>query len=112
MNPEKTLATGPELSGVTLPASDARSASDIAPVSPPAPISPQAQGESDRAFEAFRAYLELGPQRRYAAVGRKVGASLRTVRRWASDFDWKGRISTYTAQCADRYTQFESGMQQ
>ena len=58
------------------------------------------KNESDRAFEAFRAYWELGPSRRFAAVGRKVGASVRTVRRWASDFNWKGRIKNCSAQCA------------
>ena len=75
------------------------------------PLFPQAKGESDRAFEAFRAYLELGPQRRYAAVGRKVGASLRTVKRWASDFDWRGRIKTYSAQLAEQYAETESAVQ-
>ena len=65
------------------------------------------RGESDRAFEAFRAYLELGPRRRYAAVSRKVGASQRTIRRWASDFDWCGRIKTHTAQCAEQFVASE-----
>ena len=68
------------------------------------------KGESDRAFEAFRAYLELGPRRRFVAVGRKVGASLRTVQRWASDFDWRGRIKTYTASCADQSARTESAV--
>ena len=53
------------------------------------------KNESDRAFEAFRAYWELGPQRRFAAAARKVGVSLRTVRRWAGEFDWRGRIKTW-----------------
>src|SRR5512141_1048776 len=77
----------------------------------PQPLFPQSTGESDRAFEAFRAYLELGPQRRYAAVGRKVGASLRTVKRWASDFDWRGRIKNHTAQLAGQYTETASALQ-
>ena len=66
------------------------------------------KGESDRAFEAFRAYLELGPRRRFAAVGRKVGASLRTVQRWASDFDWRGRVKSHTARCAEESAQIET----
>ncbi|MEI7808113.1 MAG: hypothetical protein WCJ07_06475 [Verrucomicrobiota bacterium] len=57
----------------------APAASDI-PVVPspdiPALEFTPARGESERAFEAFRAYLELGPGRRYAAAGRKVGAAL------------------------------------
>jgi len=69
-----------------------------------------AKGESDRAFEAFRAYLELGPRRRYAAVARKIGASLRTVQRWAGDFDWPGRIKIYSASCADQSARTESAV--
>jgi hypothetical protein len=81
---------------------------------PPAPNLPPAfspaRGESDRAFEAFRAYLELGPKRRFAAVGRKVGASLRTVQRWANDFDWRGRIKTHAARGAELSVQSENAL--
>jgi|GEM_PF-3259984 len=55
-------------------------------------------GESARAFEAFRIYHELGPRRRYAVTARKVGVALSTVKRWAGDFDWRGRIQTFAAQ--------------
>jgi hypothetical protein len=76
----------------------------------PQPHFPQAKGESDRAFEAFRVYLELGPRRRYAAVGGKVGASMRTVKRWASDFDWRTRVKTCAAQCVQQYAQTETAI--
>ena len=72
---------------------------------------PQSPGESDRAFEAFRVYLELGPQRRHAAAARKVGTSLRTVERWARDFDWRGRIKACAAQGAAQYTETQSAVQ-
>lgn len=72
---------------------------------------PQAKGESDRAFEAFRAYLELGPKRRYAAVGRKVGASLRTVQRWARDFNWRARIHSCAARSAEQYVLTENALE-
>ncbi len=78
---------------------------------PASPLFPQVKGESDRAFEAFRVYLELGPQRRYAAVGRTVGASQRTIRRWALDFDWRGRIKNHVAHCAGQYTETETAVQ-
>ena len=71
------------------------------------PHFPQHVGESDRAYEAFRVYLELGPRRRYAAVARKVGAALRTVKRWAMDFDWGGRIKTYAVESAEQYAETE-----
>lgn len=80
------------------------------PPDPPASF-PQAEGESDRAFEAFRAYLELGPQRRYAAAARRVGASLRTVKRWAQTFDWRGRIKAHASRCAEHYAETERAVQ-
>jgi hypothetical protein len=73
---------------IPLPATEVGAGLAESPQSPtinPPLLLPQAKGESDRAFEAFRAYLELGPKRRYAAVGRKLVASLRTVKRWAND---------------------------
>ena len=54
-------------------------------------------GESAWAFEAFCAYFELGPRRRFAVAARKVGVCQRTVLRWASDFDWRGRIKSHAA---------------
>ena len=72
---------------------------DVPPVALPSlPRFSPAPGESNRAFAAFCVYRELGPQRRYATVVKKVGRSLRTIKRWAHDFDWHGRIQT----CADR----------
>jgi hypothetical protein len=67
----------------------------------------KAAGESNRAFEAFVAYWKLGPRRRYAATARHVGASLRTVKGWAADFDWSGRIKSCAVQQAEFHQQFE-----
>lgn len=72
---------------------------------------PQAKNESDRAYEAFRIYLELGPKRRYAAVGRKVGVTQRTVRSWAAQFDWRSRINSYTAQSMQQFAETELAAQ-
>jgi len=77
---------------------------------PPRSFTP-VEGESDRAFEAFRTYLELGPRRRYAAVARKIGVSLRTVKRWAGDFDWPGRIKIHSASCANQSARTEAAVQ-
>jgi adenosyl cobinamide kinase/adenosyl cobinamide phosphate guanylyltransferase len=97
--PEKTPA--PALSNVS--------------VAPPPDATPfdftPARGESERAFEAYRVYLELGPHRRYAAVGRQVGAGLRTIKRWAVDFDWRGRIQAHAARSAEQFVQAESAVQ-
>jgi len=78
---------------------------------PAAPLFPQAQGESGRAFDAFRVYLELGPKRRYATVARKVGSSYRTVQRWANDFDWRARIGSCAAHSVGQFVQIESAVQ-
>ena len=72
---------------MTNPAETVTAATGLSPV----------DGESDRAFEAFCAYFELGPRRRLAVAARKVGVCQRTVLRWASDFDWRGRIRSHAA---------------
>lgn len=71
------------------------------------PFTP-ARGESARAFAAFCAYLELGPRRRYLAVSRQMGVSLRTVKRWAADFDWRGRIQSHTSRGAGQFVAAEA----
>jgi hypothetical protein len=82
----------------------------LAGSSPGAPAAP-APGESARAFEAYRVYLELGSRRRYAAVARQVGASLRTVKRWAGDFDWRGRVRACAAQGVACYIEAQATRQ-
>lgn len=66
------------------------------------PLTP-VTGESAPAFAAFCWYLELGPQRRYFAVVRQFGVSLRTVKRWATTFDWRGRLQAHTSQSAAQF---------
>ena len=78
---------------------------------PTSPLFPHTKSESARAAEAFRVYLELGPKRRYAAVATTVSTSLRTVKRWAIDFDWRGRIKTYAAHSAEQYAEAENAVQ-
>ncbi len=70
-----------------------------------------ARGESARACEAFRVYLELGPARRYYAVGQRVGVSLRTIKRWAADFDWRGRIRNLVAREAEQFAAMRAATQ-
>ena len=78
MNPENMSSDRPEAgTPPVLNSCAGRQASlspDSAPANPlPSSLSPpthfpRAQGESDRALESLRAYLELGPKRRHAAV--------------------------------------------
>ena len=53
-------------------------------------------GESEQAFTAFRAYLDLGLQRSLAAVGRQLGKSKAMMERWSSRWSWVARVEAYT----------------
>jgi len=53
--------------------------------------------ESAKAFAAFSVYLNMGPERSLAAVGRKLGKSVGLVERWSQRFDWPGRVDAHTA---------------
>jgi len=53
--------------------------------------------ESDKAFAAFRCYLELGPQRSAREVGKQLAKSEGLIQRWAAKFDWRGRVAAQAA---------------
>lgn len=89
----------------TPPPPETASACPAAPSGIGAPALAPAPDESPRAFEAFCAYLELGPHRRYSAVARQVGVSVRTIERWAVQFDWRERLTARAAQGADLFVQ-------
>lgn len=57
--------------------------------------------ESEKAFAAFRAYLEMGPQRSIRDVARKLGKSSTLMGRWSSKYDWPSRVATYGAHLAE-----------
>src|SRR5690349_14258742 len=61
----------------------------------------QQSKESAKAFAAFRAYLELGPERSLAAVGQKLGKSKVMMERWSRKFDWSVRVQAYAAHLAE-----------
>src|SRR5216684_1111756 len=56
--------------------------------------------ESEKAFAAFAAYLEMGPERSLAAVGQKLGKSKALLERWSAKFDWPGRVQAHGAYLA------------
>jgi hypothetical protein len=58
--------------------------------------------ESDKAFAAFRAYLDMGPQRSLAAVGKKLGKSQGLMERWSAKFEWPARVQAYMAMVAEQ----------
>lgn len=53
--------------------------------------------ESNKAFAAFRVYLELGPQRSLALTASKVGKSKVLMERWSRKYDWPGRVAAHAA---------------
>lgn len=56
--------------------------------------------ESDKAFAAFKTYLELGPERSLAMVGQKLGKSKVLMEKWSAKFDWPARVQAYSAHFA------------
>ena len=57
--------------------------------------------ESNKAFAAFRAYLEMGPDRSTAAVAKKLAKSEQLVRRWSAKFGWTERVAAYGAHLGE-----------
>ncbi len=56
--------------------------------------------ETTKAFEAFTIYLNLGPARSLAAVGRKVGKSKALMERWSKRHNWVVRVEAYVQHMA------------
>lgn len=56
--------------------------------------------ESDKAFAAFKTYLELGAQRSLATVAEKLGKSKTMMERWSRRFDWPARVQAHGAHLA------------
>jgi hypothetical protein len=54
------------------------------------------EGESDKAFEAFRIYLEMGPKRSIARVAQECTKSGSLIKRWSKRWSWQGRVRKHT----------------
>lgn len=52
-------------------------------------------GESEKAFEAFARYRDMGESRTFTAVAGKLQKSGSLIRRWKDKFDWEQRVSAY-----------------
>ena len=55
------------------------------------------EGESPKAYEAFCAYLEMGPNRSIRAVGQKLDKSRQLLGRWSAAHQWVDRAAAYDA---------------
>ncbi len=59
------------------------------------------QDESDKAFQAFQVYRDLGPKRSYRSVAQRLGKAGSLVSRWSSRHQWVSRSAAFDAE-ADR----------
>jgi len=57
-------------------------------------------GESAKAFQAVRLYLEMGPGRSQSAVATRLGKQLSQIQRWATRWGWLARAFTYDEHLA------------
>lgn len=53
------------------------------------------KGESEKAYEAFAAYRDMGEKRTFAAVAEKLGKSDTLIRRWKVRWNWQERVRAY-----------------
>lgn len=53
------------------------------------------KGESEKAYEAFVTYRDMGEKRTFAAVAEKLGKSDTLIRRWKERWDWQERVRAY-----------------
>jgi hypothetical protein len=51
--------------------------------------------ESAPAYRAFRAYLELGPDRALRPVAEAAGCHLSLIKRWSAKHDWRLRVRAW-----------------
>lgn len=51
--------------------------------------------ETDRAWEAWLTYRDMGPSRSIAAAAKKLSISQPTIHRWSSAHDWRERVKPY-----------------
>ena len=53
------------------------------------------KGESEKAFEAFAAYRDMGEKRTFTAVAEKLQKSVSLIRRWKDRWEWTERVRAY-----------------
>lgn len=53
------------------------------------------KGESEKAFEAFKIYRDMGQNRSITAVVKKLEKSRTLIDRWKDHWNWKERVRSY-----------------
>lgn len=74
------------------------------PLRPPPPEHPwdRQPDETPPAYEAFRTYLELGPDRTLEEVARKLAKSIPLIKRWSARNTWVARTDAFDAEVYKR----------
>jgi hypothetical protein len=67
---------------------------------PTALVFEQLPREHNKAFAAFKTYLELGAQRSLATVAKQHGKSTTMIERWSRRFDWPARVQAHAGHLA------------
>jgi hypothetical protein len=57
--------------------------------------------EGNKAFAAFRVYLDMGTGRSLVATAEKLGKCRILIERWSRKFDWPARVQAYMAHLAE-----------
>lgn len=57
--------------------------------------------ESEKAYAAFRAYLDMGPERSLATVASKLGKSKVMMEKWSRKFAWCDRVAAHASHLAE-----------
>lgn len=52
-------------------------------------------GETEKAYEAFLVYKNMGAGRTIVAVGRRLSKSRQLMTRWATRYNWKERVQAF-----------------
>jgi hypothetical protein len=81
------------------------------PVHPVDPVTEQftpASDESSKAFSAFMAYFNLGPNRSFADTAEGTYVPLSTIKFWANRFDWKRRVQSHDARVMQRLAEVKA----
>jgi hypothetical protein len=60
----------------------------------------QQRRESDKAYAAFKTYLNDGPERSLGSLAVKLGKAKRLVEMWSSRWNWQARLEAYREHMA------------
>jgi hypothetical protein len=85
-------------------------AGDTAQPQVPPPLFAVFPGETPRAFAAFTAFFQLGPDRALQAVADQLDEKLGTVKKWSARFRWGDRIQSFHSGLLQQQAEAEAAV--